>query len=1083
LRLAVSCWHCVKAVVVASVLLAIVGVVYVYVCADSHIRHVVERHLDDHYQQHRVCIRSARRVSARQIALRGLEIRDRSASSSDSPLLVVDEVLICCNTGIDDLVQLRFSLDRVTLRGVDLQMEHRADGSLNIEDLFPLPRLGDDSLITTIEGGRITYLDRRRADARPLKLADVSLQVEFPPKSMRAGQRQKPLRFQGGARGTQIQELNFAGEFDKAQRHWNIQGRLRGLMVAAELKRSVPLTWVKPFQQFGDYRTQADLQFELSGQMPHHAATVSGRAMVSASSISESVQFVVDGELTEGHLAFDSRLPFPLTEITAKIHCDNERFDVRAFDARCGRTTVSGAFRCDGYGLQHPYSLSAKANNVHLVEYAPVLDVLPRTVKQHWEKYNPVGEVSFQLNLTHDARGLHPDISVTCHDLSFTTPKINYRLHQGHGSISLKHNVLDVDLAAQASGQDVHIGGRIHHPGPSAWGRVELQSIDPIPINRTLSESLSPKARSILQAFQPRGSFMLRHARFERQDASEPWHDDLLLSLERCFIQHQLFPYPLSNVQGMLRMQDGEWTFYDLQGQNDSGYVVGHGQWSRTPDGGMLQLNFSASQINLEDELQNALSANARTIWTALRPRGTLDRVDVSIVKRGRGPCELHVVLDKQPAKRGTVGRSVAIHPTWFPYPLGDVTGQLVYDNGQMRLHSLRARHGVVQLVTGGVCQWDRQGAWQLRLEGLSVDRMVFDRELATALPEKLRVAVTKLQPQGRVNVSGGIAFAGAPKQPLSASWNVKLTMAGGQLNPGIPCEHIHGGVELIGSCNGDHFQSQGQLDVDSLISRGVQISDIQGPIWLDDSRVFLGSWSSRTRQQQLPPHVQARVFGGIVYADGQVPFDSQKKFEVSASLADADLEKASLLFGTQQSVSGKALGYVKLTGTGTGWHSLRGTGALHLREADIYQLPLMVSLLKLVKIRAPDRTAFTECDIRFNVSGKHLYFDPIKFKGDAISLVGSGDMDSTGELNVDFYAMVGREQLKLPLVRPVLGEASRQFMLINVSGPYGDPEMNRQPFPALNETIQQMFPEATRRPEERTSRFNRRRHRGDRLR
>ena len=1049
-------------------MLTVIGAAYIYLCADNQIRQIVEQHLDDHYAMHHVSIRSARRISARQIALRGLEISVRDAPPNSAPILSVDEVLIRCNTGVDDLVQLRFSLDRVTLRGICLRLEHRADNSLNLQDLFPLPRLGNDSLITVIDGGRVTYIDRRRPAARPVELSDVSLQVEFPASANSEQQAAAPFKFHGSARGMESQRLKFVGQYDKSTQAWSAQGWLKGLLVASELERSVPTAWMETMQQFGSFRTQADLRFELFSP-PATSPTADTRDW-----FANRVQFQIDGNLSEGHLDVDSRLPFPLTEVTSQIHCDNGSVSMSGLEARCGRTRVKASFSCNGYDLHHPFTLAATASNVHLVEYTSVLESLPPTIQKHWEQFSPAGEVSFQLNLASDGQTIRPDLSVTCHNLSFTTPKINYRLHRGHGTIALRDNILDVDLAAQASGQEVHLGGRIHQPGPDGWGRMELQSIDAIPINRTLSDSLNPSASQILAAFDPQGSFMVRHARFERSDPAEPWHHDLLISLERCYMQHEMFPYPLSNVHGMLRMQDKEWTFYDLQGQNDSGHVVGHGRWELTPEGGLLRLEFAASHIALEDELRDALSAKARAIWANLRPRGSLDRIVVNISKRQGEACSLHVVLDKGPAEQSIQGRTIAVHPTWFPYQMDDVTGQLVYDDGQMKFRQLRARHGEVELVTSGGCQWDRMGAWQLRLEDLSVDRLVLDRDLAAALPNKLRQAAIQLDPQGPINLAGSIAFAAEPNARLASSWNVKLSTAGGAIRPGVPLEHVFGGIHLVGSYDGERIQSQGQLDFDSMMYRGVQVTDIQGPIWIDNSRIYLGSWSSQTRQQQLPPHLEARVFGGTIYADGRVPFDPRERFEINASLADGDLARASLVAGAQQPISGKAFGFVKLTGAGTGWHSLNGSGAINLRDADIYQLNFMVALLKLIKIRTPDRTAFTESDIRFRVSGNHIYFDPIKFKGDAVSLVGSGDMEIAGDLNIDFYAMVGREQLKLPLVRPVLGEASRQFMLIHVGGPLDDPQLKRQPFPGLNETIQQIFPEASRRQEERSSRLPR---------
>jgi hypothetical protein len=54
----------------------------------------------------------------------------------------------------------------------------------------------------------------------------------------------------------------------------------------------------------------------------------------------------------------------------------------------------------------------------------------------------------------------------------------------------------------------------------------------------------------------------------------------------------------------------------------------------------------------------------------------------------------------------------------------------------------------------------------------------------------------------------------------------------------------------------------------------------------------------------------------------------------------------------------------------------------------------------------------------------------------------------------------VGNTEAQLPILRPLLGEASRQFLLFDVSGPIERPVVDRQVFPQLNERLQELFPE-----------------------
>src|SRR4030095_13023663 len=100
-------------------------------------------------------------------------------------------------------------------------------------------------------------------------------------------------------------------------------------------------------------------------------------------------------------------------------------------------------------------------------------------------------------------------------------------------------------------------------------------------------------------------------------------------------------------------------------------------------------------------------------------------------------------------------------------------------------------------------------------------------------------------------------------------------------------------------------------------------------------------------------------------------------------------------------------------------WH---GTGQIRLRDADIYELPVMIAMLKLLSVQRPDRTAFTTSNIDFRVEGDDLALDRIDFSGDAISLKGKGRMNAQREINLTFHPIVGREERHLPIFRPLLG-------------------------------------------------------------
>jgi hypothetical protein len=145
------------------------------------------------------------------------------------------------------------------------------------------------------------------------------------------------------------------------------------------------------------------------------------------------------------------------------------------------------------------------------------------------------------------------------------------------------------------------------------------------------------------------------------------------------------------------------------------------------------------------------------------------------------------------------------------------------------------------------------------------------------------------------------------------------------------------------------------------------------------------------------------------------------------------------------------------VSGSRAGTHSLAGRGQVRLRDADIYELPLVVALLKMLRVKAPDRNAFGSSVVDFRIEGPRAYLDNIELSGDAISLVGNGEVDLDSNVHMTFRSIMGDSATQLPAMKRVLGGASGQFMLIHVDGTLAHPEMTSEAFPTLAAAIQKL--------------------------
>ncbi len=116
-----------------------------------------------------------------------------------------------------------------------------------------------------------------------------------------------------------------------------------------------------------------------------------------------------------------------------------------------------------------------------------------------------------------------------------------------------------------------------------------------------------------------------------------------------------------------------------------------------------------------------------------------------------------------------------------------------------------------------------------------------------------------------------------------------------------------------------------------------------------------------------------------------------------------------------------------------------------------------MISMLKILSVRAPDPNAFSKSDVDFHIQGEHVYFEKINFTGDAISLLGKGEMNFQGETRMTFTPIVGRAEVGIPILRNIFTDASRQLMVIHVGGNIQNPEIRKEAMPGVNQALQNL--------------------------
>jgi hypothetical protein len=117
----------------------------------------------------------------------------------------------------------------------------------------------------------------------------------------------------------------------------------------------------------------------------------------------------------------------------------------------------------------------------------------------------------------------------------------------------------------------------------------------------------------------------------------------------------------------------------------------------------------------------------------------------------------------------------------------------------------------------------------------------------------------------------------------------------------------------------------------------------------------------------------------------------------------------------------------------------------------------VLVSLLSVLKNRAPKSAAFDRVDMQFAVQGEHVQFQQLNLLGDAVSLYGRGQTNLDRELDLVFYSLVGPADLPIPLWKTIAGQVSQQGLQLKVSGTWEKPETKKDVLPSVNQVLQEI--------------------------
>ena len=1025
---------------------------------DEEMRRAIEAKVQTQFPGLVVTLRSAKRVEDQGVELRGLTISETISKPGDSPIFQADEIFVRGDTSLPQMLTDSLKVSAVTVRRFTVYATRRSKGRWNLKHLMEGGKTNSLMCPIVLERGTARIADESRSSDVSIDLHDIQIVLDADVSKEDALFIEElypvsDVKLTGSLRGDHVDRVEFAGRVDLKRKLWSLDAKVLGLQFTERLRRSLPRDLAEQLASLESI--EGDSQFEA-----HVESTVDGE---------RDWLFAINGSLRDGKIK-DPRLSQPLTEVTARISVDENTLAIEEFQGRLGSAKIKVAARFDGPSHGDPYAAFVEVSDLNLSD---VRAFIPTTeVSEKWHAFKPEGVISGEGEIRFERGNWTTHISAKLSDLSFQIPQNPYRFSSGTLGVKFAEGVLTANGEAIAGATPVAIRMNVRDP-TSAWtGRVEFESKKPFPLDETFFSALPKYLQPTVRAFNAQGAADMR-IEFERKTRSAPISNHIVSTLQNVSVKHRAFLYPIQGITGTVEGRDRRWEFRDLRGEHRGSLLTATGAFVPSErDGGELNLTFASDNLELDDDLAQGLSAPWDRFFLFARPRGRLDKSELRMTWPSIGSSpRVHVLARKSrdETRNGNVKDKLRLELPGGNSSLEIRNGEFEYEEGLMRFKGLDVAHGETDLRASGTCAFPGDGRALLDCPEFSVDGFGGSHDFAALLPMPARKFLASSKLSGWISARGSANVTAVMEEGTieSGKWDVTLDVEDAQAQSPAPLEHIRGEARLRGEATPGAWHMVGDVRADSLMFRDVQVTELQGPIYVDQEKVLIGSAlqgaddgkaieSGRPRENMV-----AKVFGGTIVASGKVLLQSATPFQIQAELTDGDLSiLAREAKAKSEDISGVVSAKLQMTGTARGKHTWRGGGNVRIRDADFLRSPIVSGLQRLIRLRRRELTSFTTGDIDYRIAGDDVIFDRIDLGAQTLTLKGRGQLRAHRTVDLQFYTQLGRDEIQLAPIRSLFAETSPRFLLIEVTGTPDDPQLHNQTFPALNESLRRLFPE-----------------------
>jgi hypothetical protein len=996
--------------------------------------------------------------SARLRLLGGIGVRDLRMARRDEldrgDFLYVPSAVIYHDK--EHLLTGKLGVSKIELDRPRLRIVRERDGRLNLSGLLSPPDLNERVPSVIVNRGIVVIEERRETGtAVLLEITDVNLKIVNDPLPT--------LVIEGSGQTDALGPIRIHARFYR------------------------PTDASSAVLELPEVPVGSALLQRLAGICPtfvRHLRELSGTARIYTKLIyrprdAESLRYDVKCELNNGQWCHEC-LPAPLKDIHASFRCIDGRIPHAQLHARSETATV----QLDLWQLVWPKNppkcledivAKIEAKVEHFTLTPDSFKHLPDKCQMIHKTYNPIGPVSVSYQFYRpDAEHWEKHWTVQPEGMTAEFEGFRYPIEDVTGSVTLdmsgdRDDSIHVDLVGRGSDRPVAVRGSIQGDTNSEVDLVV--AADDVPIDHKLVSALPHRSRELARTFLPSASRELGQTDhpqnliqpaglanikvfIRRGRGQKSFANRYLIGLHHASLKYDLFPYPLENVTGTLDIQPDHWECRNFHGSHKGGEIGVNGGSFHVEEGGgrkheCVQVAINGKDIPLDREFEQALSppesgrAALRNAWAMLALRGRLSFESV-VVDQPDHPQDIDVRVEI---------KGCSMKPDFFRYAMSDVSAGVRYNQGQVIVQDVSAKHGTCRMgMKHAVIVLKPPVGFTAWFTDIRGDNLLPDEEFLVALGPLLRRGLEPLQFRKPLDVEMAKLTLDAPAAPGEAMkiwWDGGATLRKQAFQAGVEINDVDGVIWCQGHHNGRQLERvSGHAVLERATILGQPFTQLKGRIeTVPETPDILSLYD-----------LKANLFGGDVGGEARFTFSSPMRYEVTLKALGVQLEQFGRhnQLGSDAQLQGPASAQLHLTGEGTDLSGLRGNGDIQVARGKMYKLPLLLDLLKAISLRLPDGTAFEQARMIFGIEGPQMRVHAIDLFGNAISLRGQGTVNLDGSnVNLDFSADWGRvPQMLPPGISDISQAFSDQLFKIKMRGKISSPRFEKELIPGVVDPI-----------------------------